>query len=87
MVNDSKTPHIPPLLADKKLVTDFLDKANLFHDFFAEQCTPISNDSRLPVNINFETRETLSFLEFCVDDIIKIIRSLDQNSQKSSWSR
>ena len=56
-----------------------MDKANLFNDFFAKQCTPISNDSRLPVNINFEIREKLSSLEFCVDDIIKIIRSLDEN--------
>ena len=78
-VNDSKIPLIPPLLVDNKLVTDFLDKANLFNNFFAKQCTPISNDSTVPVNINFETRERLSSLEFCVDDIVKIIRSLDQN--------
>ena len=78
-VNGSKIPLIPPLLVDNKLVTDFLDKANLFNNFFAKQCTPISNDSTVPVNINFETRERLSSLEFCVDDIVKIIRSLDQN--------
>ena len=74
-VNGSKI----PLLADNKLVTDFLDKANLFSDFFAKQCTPISNESTVPVSINFVTRERLSSLEFCVDDIVKIIRSLDQN--------
>ena len=78
-VNGSKVPLIPPLLVDNKLVTDFLDKANLFNNFFAKQCTPISNDSTVPLNINLETRERLSSLEFCVDDIVKIIRSLDQN--------
>ena len=78
-VNGSKIPLIPPLLVDNKLVTDFLDKTNLFHSFFVKQCTPISNDSTVPVNINLETRERLSSLEFCVDDIVKIIRSLDQN--------
>ena len=78
-VNGSKIPLIPPLLVDDKLLTDFLDKANLFNNFFAKQCTPISNDSTVPENINFETRERLSSLEFCVDDIVKIIRSLDQN--------
>ena len=66
-VNGSKIPLIPPLLVDNKLVTDFLDKANLFNNFFAKQCIPISNDSAVPVNINFETRERLSSLEFCVD--------------------
>ena len=78
-VNGSKIPLIPPLLVDNKLVTDFLDKTNLFHSFFAKQCTPMSNDSTVPVNINLETRERLSSLKFCVDDIVKIIRSLDLN--------
>ena len=77
--NGSKIPLIPPLLGDNKLLTEVLDIANLFNNFFAKQCTPISNGSTVFVNINFETRERLSSLEFCVDDIVKIIRSLDQN--------
>ena len=56
-----------------------MDIANQFNNFFVKQCTPISNDSTGLVNINFETREILSYLEFCVDDIVKIIRSLDLN--------
>ena len=78
-VNGGKIQLIPPLLVDKKLVTDSLDKASLFNNFFAKQYTPISNDRIVPVSINFVTRERLSSLEFCVDDIVKIIRSLDQN--------
>ena len=78
-VNGSKIPLIPPLLIDNKLVTEFLDKANLFNNFFTKQCTPISNDSTVSVSINVETRENVSSLKFCVDDIQKIIRSLDQN--------
>ena len=38
-VNGSKIPLIPPLLVDNKLVTDSLDKANLFNNFFAKQYT------------------------------------------------
>ena len=49
------------------------------NDFFAKQYTPVSNGSTVPVSINFETRETLSTLQFYVDDIVKIIKSLDQN--------
>ena len=56
-----------------------MDKANLFNNFFAKQCTSISNDSTVSVSINFVTTERLSSLEFCVDDIAKIISSLDQN--------
>ena len=64
LVNDNKIPLIPPLLVDK-LATEFLDKANLFNNFFAKRCTPISNDRTLPVNINFENEEILSSLELC----------------------
>ena len=77
--NGSKIPLIPPLLGGNKLLTEVLDIANLFNNFFAKQCTPISNGSTVFVNINFETRERLSSLEFCVDDIVKIIRSSDLN--------
>ena len=78
-VNGNKIPLTPPLLVDYKLVTDFLDKTNQTNDFFAKQYTPVSNGSTVPVSINFETRETLSTLQFYVDDIVKIIKSLDQN--------
>ena len=78
-VNVSKIPLIPLLLVDSKLVTDVLEKTNLFNNFFAKQCTPIYNDNTVPASINFETKERLSSLEFCVDDIVKIFRSLDQD--------
>ena len=55
-VNGSKIPLILPLLVDNKLVTEFLGKANLFNLF----------NSTVSVSINFETREKLSSLEFCV---------------------
>ena len=42
--NDSKIPLIPPSLVNNKLVSDFTKKKeNLFNDFFAAQCTPLSN--------------------------------------------
>ena len=47
-VNGSKIPLILPLLVDNKLVTDFLDKVNLFNNFFTKKCTPLSNDSTQP---------------------------------------
>ena len=52
--NDSKIPLIPPLLVNNKIVSDFTEKANLFNDFFATQCTPLSNNSVLPSAISFK---------------------------------
>ena len=43
--NDSKIPLIPPLFVNNKIVSYFTEKANLFNDFFATQCTPLSNNS------------------------------------------
>ena len=38
--NDKKFPLIPPLLVDDKFVNDTQTKADIFNNFFAEQCTP-----------------------------------------------
>ena len=66
-------------MADNKLVTDFLEKANLFNIFFTKECSPISSDSTVTVSTKLESRERLSYLEFGVDDIVMIITSLDRN--------
>ena len=78
-VNGLKIPLIPPLLVNNEFVTDFLVKANLFNDFFREQCRPIKNDSSLPINQTIETVTRLSDITIDTDTIIKLIRSLDPN--------
>ena len=67
------------MLVGNQLVTDFLVKANLFNNYFSQQCTTIDKDSSIPPNITFATEQKLSTLEFCTDDIVKIIKSLDPN--------
>ena len=59
-------------MLDNKLVTDCLNKGNLFNNFFTKHFTPISNEARFQRGANFETRERLSYLEFCVDEQNKI---------------
>ena len=48
--NSKKIPLIPPLLVDDKFATDMKTKSNVFNTFFAEQCTPLKSDSKLPSN-------------------------------------
>ena len=67
------------MLVGNQLVTDFLVKANLFNDYFSQQCTTVDNDSSIPPNITFATEQKLSTFEFCTDDIVKIVKSLDPN--------
>ena len=54
--NGKKIPLIPPLLVNNKFVTDIKTKADIFNKFFAEQCTPLKNDSKIPINQIFLTQ-------------------------------
>ena len=77
--NDKKMPIIPPLLVNDKFVTDIQMKANIFNKFFADQCTPLKNNSSLPVNQIFLTQSRLTSLDFNEDELLKIIRALNIN--------
>ena len=78
-VNGKKIPLIPPILVKDQLVTNFLEKANLFNELFTQQCNTIENDSTLPNDLVFETTERISSFDIYKDEITKIIRSLDPN--------
>ena len=73
-----KVPLIPPLLENGKFVTNFSDKANIFNNFFAMQCTTINNDSILPPFVSL-TNKTLEGFDIKVDNIIKILNNLQTN--------
>ena len=77
--NDKKIPLIPPLLVDDKFVTDIQKKANVLNKFFAEQCTPLDNNSSLPVYQLFLTQSRLRSLDLDDDELLKIIRALNIN--------
>ena len=64
-------------MEDDKFVTDMKTKADIFNKFFAEQCTPLKNDSKLPSNQIYLTQSRLGSLNFNEDEILKIIRALN----------
>ena len=74
---EKKIPIIPPLLVDNNFVTDIQMKADIFNKFFAEQCTPLKNNSVLPANQMFLTQSRLKYIDFNEDEILKIIRALN----------
>ena len=75
--NNKKIPLIPPHLIDDKIVTDI--QANIFNKCFADQCTPLKNNSMLTTNQLFMTQARLISLDFNVREILKIIRALNIN--------
>ena len=77
-MHNKKVPRILSLF-DYEYVTDFKKKTELFHFFFAKQCSLISNSSELPLNLHFTPKKRLDTLNFSNNNIENIIQNLDPN--------
>ena len=62
-----------------KLVTNIKTKLDILNKLFAEQCTHLWNDSAFLTSQRFLTQWRLHSLDFSLDEIPKIITSLDVN--------
>ena len=74
-----RIPIIQPLLVNDRSVTQFLEKANLFNDFFSKKCQPLQNNSILPKYNTYHTENRVSYFTFVKEKLLKIIQSLDAN--------
>ena len=77
--NGKKVPNTPPLLVYDELITEFEDKANIFNEYFASQCTTINNDSELPSTLNHWTDGKLSSFNISSEVIFQLLKNLDLN--------
>ena len=75
--NNKKIPCIPPVLHQDKSVADFREKANIFNNFFTDQCSIVTSNSKLPATITKKACESLSTINFSTDDILKSIKIID----------
>ena len=75
-LSNKKTPIIPSVFVNGELVSDLEQKANLFNNYFASQCTPIKNSSKLP-NFSYKTEKILTSFDIKDDDILSIIKNLN----------
>ena len=71
----SLTPSISPILASGKTITNIVEKANLFNNFFTSQCIPLENTSKLPPLL-MKTDKRLNTISFKDSVITSIIKSL-----------
>ena len=78
-VNSKKIPKIPPLFVNDNFITNFLEKANLFNEFFSKQCQPLQNNSILPKSNTYHTENRLNDITFDNEKLLRIIQSLDAN--------
>ena len=71
--NKKKQTNIPPILENDRYVTNFQQKAQIFNDYFAEQCQINDNGSILPVFIS-RTNASISQIIISNNQIIDIIQ-------------
>ena len=50
-LNNKKIPCIPSLLHQDNFIIDFKEKKNIFNNFFADQCSIVRSNSKLPVTL------------------------------------
>ena len=82
-LNNKKNTRIPPFLYKNCFITSFKEKTELFNSFFADQCSLVSNVSKLPSNFTLYTDNRLSTVTFSQNDICKIIQNLKPNKAHS----
>ena len=78
IINKKQAMNIPPILLDGVFIKNFQNKANLFNDFFVQQCSVLRKDSALP-NMEYKTAARKSNISVTEDKIVKIIRKLNSN--------
>ena len=78
-LNNKKIPLIPPLFYKNCFITNFKEKTKLFNSLFADQCSLMSNASKLPSNFRLYTDNRISTFTFSQYDIGKIIQNLNLN--------
>ena len=78
-LNNKKIPFVPPLLYQNRYITKYKDEAELFNNFFANQCSLITNSSVLPSLLVKRAENVICSINFGSDDIAKIIHNLDPN--------
>ena len=83
VMNKSRAPKIPPISSNGCFVLNCTEKAKLFNDFFAKQCTLLLNDSILP-DFNYLTEKRIENVGITDNDILLLIRKLNPNKASGS---
>ena len=78
IANKKRNTNIPPIIDDGVFISNYRKKADLFNEYFANQCTTNVNDSVLPIYVP-KTDASLSHVVVTTDYIINIINNLSSN--------
>ena len=74
-LNKAKIPKIPPLFHNNNFIVCCKEKAQIFNEYFAKQCTPFDTPSSLP-QIRYHTNDRLSHFNISVLEIKDLLKTL-----------
>ena len=77
-MHKKKIPKIPPIRHGDSMITNVCEKANVFNNFFASQCSLIETESVLPPD-QLLTNYKLDTFEFDEAKVLAYIRALNVN--------
>ena len=65
-----------------KFACNFKEKSQIFHNYFAQQCLMINNNSNVTERILYPTDSSLGNIVFTTDNLANIIKNLDSNKSQ-----
>ena len=69
---------ILPLFDNDDIVSDYLNKAEMFNSYFALQCTALDGNAEVP-SLHLRTPLSRSTIKISGEKILEMIRTLDPN--------
>ena len=78
ITNKKKYTNIPPIIENNVYISNFFEKANIFNDYFADQCKVLDNGSTLPHMI-YKTNASIYNIDITQNQIVNIINKMNSN--------
>ena len=75
ITNKRKLTKIPPIIDNNTYVSNFQQKANIFNDYFANQCKIFENSSTLP-EVTLNTNASIYHAKITINNIVGIISKM-----------
>ena len=82
-MNKCRAPNIPPLFMNNLFILTSSLKSRYFNDFFSNQCTPVINNSVLPV-LNFLTNKRIDHVPIKIENITLLLQNINPNKATGS---
>ena len=80
--NGKKTRNMPPLLVNNNLISNFIEKANIFNNFLVRQCQPIANSSIFPSNQILYKQNSLRDFDTDCGKVLRLINILNPHKAR-----